>query len=88
MTEWQLISTAPKDGTPIQAKIPGHGADNVIAFLSGLLNSAGCECGGWSFVTEQEPPDDWSDGVCWDVNEDGKPSTQPTEWKPLPAAVR
>lgn len=25
----------------------------------------------------------WTDGVCWDVNEDGVPSTKPTHWKPL-----
>lgn len=79
--DWQPISTAPTDGTPIQVKIPGHGADNVIAFMGGLLDGDGKDCGGWCFMTEQEPPDDWTDGYCWQVNEDGKPSTKPTEWK-------
>lgn len=88
MTQWQPIDTAPKDGTAIQARIPGNGGDNIIAWEDGLLNSENEYCGGWAFVEDQEPPDDWTDGICWAVNEDGNPSTQPTEWKPLPVALR
>jgi hypothetical protein len=80
---WQPISTAPKDGTAIQARIPGHGEDNVIAWQhDALLDSEGLPCGAWAFVTEQEPPDDWTDGWCWEVNEDGVSSSWPTHWKP------
>ena len=83
--EWQDIASAPKDGTAIQAEIPGNGADNVIAWQPEAFMSS-CEesCGGWAFVTEQEPPDCWTDGVCWDSNEDGVSSVQPTRWKRLP----
>jgi hypothetical protein len=83
MTEWQPIETAPKDGTAIQASIPGNGSDNVIAWFDDLLDSNGNPCGGWAFVSEQEPPECWTDGICWDVNEDGNPSVRPTEWKAL-----
>ena len=83
MSNWQDISTAPKDGTPFLAKIPGHGADNVIAWLEGLLDSEGNDCGCWTFVEDQDPPDCWTDGICWEVNEDGKPSVKPTHWKPI-----
>lgn len=82
--DWQPISSAPKDGTWIQARIPGHGDDNVIFWMTGLLDSDGKECGGWSFATEQEPPDDWTDGICWEVNEDENRSVPPTHWQPLP----
>lgn len=81
---WRPIGEAPRDGTPIQARIPGHGSDNIIAWQDGLRDSQDRECGGWVFVSDQEPPDDWTDGVCWAVNADGVPSTAPTEWKPLP----
>lgn len=84
MSEWQPIETAPTDGTAIQAKIPGHGSDNVIAFQSGFIDSNEEDCCAWVFVSEQEPPDDWTDGVCWEVNADGAPSTKPTHWKPIP----
>jgi hypothetical protein len=84
MAEWQSMETAPRDGTPFQAKIPGHGSDNILAWTDGLLNSDNRFCGGWSFAEDQEPPDSWTDGICWAVNADGKPSVQPTEWKPLP----
>lgn len=81
--DWQPIETAPRDGTWIQARIPGHGSDNVIAWVGGLLNDKGEERGGWGYMEDGEPPDDWTDGVCWETNEDGLPSTNPTHWKPL-----
>lgn len=84
--EWQPIETAPKDGTVIQARVPGNGSDNMIFWLAGLTDSDGNDCGGWSFAEDQEPPDCWTDGVCWDVNEDGAPSVQPTHWLPSNAA--
>lgn len=85
MSDWQPISTAPKNGTPIQAEIPGHGSDNVIAYQFGFANEDGDDddCGAWVFVADQEPPDDWTDGVCWQINEDGVASTKPTRWKPM-----
>jgi hypothetical protein len=66
----------------IQARIPGYGDDNMIYWLEDcLLDSDGNDCGGWAFANEeQEPPQCWTDGVCWDVNEDGKPSVKPTHW--------
>ncbi len=81
---WQPMKTAPRDGSWIQVRIPGHGDDNVVAWIDGLLDSDEKDCGGWTFMTEQEPPDSWTDGICWDVNEDGVKSDQPTEWKHLP----
>lgn len=81
--DWRPIKTAPKDGRWILAKIPGHGSNNAIAWMEGLSGSGGEPAGGWCFMSEQEPPDCWTDGVCWEVNEDGKPSVQPTEWKRL-----
>lgn len=81
---WRPIETAPKDGTPIQARIPGHGSDNIIAWVHGFLDDNELDCSGWAFVEDQEPPADWTDGVCWARNEDGQPSTSPTHWQPLP----
>lgn len=82
MSKWQPIETAPKDGSPFQARIPGHGEDNIIAWFHGLLDENENECGGWHFVEDQEPPGCWTDGVCWASNEDGIPSVEPTHWKP------
>jgi len=83
--KWLPIETAPKDGTPFQARIPGHGDDNVIFWLEGLVDSDDASCGGWAFShEEQEPPSCWTDGICWDVNEDELPSVKPTHWMPLP----
>lgn len=85
---WLDIATSPKDGTCVQARIPGHGSDNVIAWSDDLMNSAGGFCGGWNWMGENEPPDSWTDGVCWAVNADDEPSVQPTHWRPLHAAPK
>lgn len=82
---WLPISDAPRDGSAFQAIIPGNGADNILCWSNGFLNSDGDECGTWTFDSDQEPPDDWTDGCCWEVNEGGGPSTQPTFWKAIRA---
>lgn len=88
MSEWQTMESAPRDGRCIQAKIPGHGADNIIAWQDGFLTSEEKDCCAWVMMDDQEPPDSWSDGVCWEVNEDGVPSVKPTHWKPLHPPAR
>ena len=80
---WQKIEFAPRDGAEIQAEIPGHGSDNIIAYVIGFVGRDGNDCSCWMFTRNQEPPACWTDGVCWEDNEDGKPSVQPTRWKPL-----
>lgn len=84
LDQWQPIETAPKDGTGFQARIPGYGDDYIIAWTHGLLDSNERECGGWFIAEDQEPPDCWTDGVCWEVNGDNIRSAHPTHWKPLP----
>ncbi len=83
MSDWQPMETAPRDGTAIQAEIPGNGSDNIIAWVGGYVDSRERECSCWQFVEDQEPPSCWTDGVCWEVDEDGVASVHPTRWKPL-----
>lgn len=79
--DWQPIETAPKDGTHIQAEIPGEGSDFIIAWDDGYTDADGYGCGCWVIAADQEPPSCWTDGVCWESNEDEKPSKKPTRWR-------
>lgn len=79
MSQFRPISEAPHDGTPIQAVIPGNGSDNIIAW-----EMLGPDWGGWCFVEDQEPPDCWTDGICWEINENLEQSVQPTHFKTPP----
>jgi len=84
MGEWQDISTAPKDGTTFQARIAGYGDHNMIGWEWGLRDGSDRDCGGWFYAGGDDPPDCWTDGVCWAENEDGVPSALPTHWLPPP----
>lgn len=86
MSDWLPIESAPRDGAEIQARIPGNGEDNLIAFVYiGDCGEGDGSAYGWAFTTEgQEPPDCWTDGYCWAFNDAGKPSVQPTHWKSPP----
>jgi len=80
---FKTIDSAPKDGSHIQVVIPGHGSDNIISWYSGFVNDAEQDCCGWVFMTEQESPSCWTDGVCWESNENCEKSVEPTHWQPL-----
>ncbi len=78
--KWQPIETAPTDGRAVVARIPGYGDDNLIAWRDGFLDAAEQDCCGWVFVSDQEPPPCWTDGACWESNENDEASIYPTHW--------
>ena len=86
MSEWFDISTAPRDGTPIKARIVGYSraAPAVISWRESFLTEKGDDTGAWVWELEtSRPPASWTDGVCWARNEDDKPSSRPTHWRPI-----
>ncbi len=38
---------------------------------------------GWVSLEEGAAPADWTDDVCWSVNEDGRKSTLPVGWSEI-----
>jgi len=78
---WRPIKSAPRDGTIIKARIPGHG-DFLIFWQWGFVDEYENECGCWICAQGQEPPDCWTDGVCWGQNDDGRRSVWPDAWMP------
>lgn len=79
----QPIETAPADGTPFRAWLPDYDSPFIIAWREDIPAEYGGTTGAWCIVVDQEPPECWHNGVCWDINEFGSPSSQPTHWAPL-----
>ena len=78
---WQPMETAPRDRC-IAVLLEDNVTTGFVWWEEGLIDSNGNDCGGWSWVDE-EPPDSWTEGYCWEVNEDLKRSMQPVCWREL-----
>ncbi len=80
---WLPVKSAPYD----QDVIVRAGSMTFRAALrrDASMNEAGDSCDQWQATIEGEHPPCWSDGCCWESNQDGIPSLQPIEWRPLEA---
>lgn len=75
------MDTVPLDGRKIRFHMP-DGNSFMAEIVDGLVDANGDSCWCWGAVDEDEAPDDWTDGICWEQNENGKPSTYPVGWSP------
>lgn len=76
---WRSMDSAPTD-EPILLRVP-----RKKPFLAHLIPVEGEDGTCWAWAEASEAggaPKDWCDGICWASNSEGKPSTQPTGWKP------
>lgn len=73
------MRTAPMD-TDILAMMPDRLRWALIRRQADFLDAEGRRCAGWVWVDESPPPACWTDGVCWQVNEDDEASIQPVAW--------
>lgn len=79
MSAWRPISGIPdiaKDGRMVRLRAGGRefDASREVGFMDGDMK----DCAAWCARNEYEAPASWTDGVCWEVNEDGRRSVQPT----------
>ena len=83
---WQPIDSAPMDGTEVRLLLKS-GRMVKASVQTGFMNSEenGCAC--WVCSDEEDCPESWTDGACWDRNEDDKQSDQPTHWAPLSSRI-
>ena len=72
---------APKNGTVIEAEIPGYGY-RLIRWQEGFMNDKEEDCGGWVIADDMEEPECWHGGACWASNADENQSIQPVRWRP------
>jgi hypothetical protein len=79
--DWQPIETAPKYADRIRLRTSG-GAILIGFWHNQLMDSDGGDCGGWAAAEDEDYPPCWTEGICWEVNEDSKPSDPPTHWQP------
>lgn len=74
------MSTVPVDGRTIRLFM-SNGRSFLARPMDGLLNENGEDCWNWCAENEDEAPDDWTDGVCWEINDAGNRSTYPVGWR-------
>lgn len=91
---WQEMNTAPSDGTPFLARIPGEKQARIISreVIEGPDEDGSGGLYAWAIhpsdPMDYKPPPSWTDGYCWDANEDDEESAQPTGWRPLILLLR
>lgn len=84
---WCTIDSAPKDGTEVIVRVPGHG-DYRVRWQAGFYGEDGGGGATWVCFDDRAPVC-WTDGVCWQTNEDDKPSKKPKYWRPIsPPSVK
>ena len=81
---WRPIESAPVDGTVFDALIDGHAEPFLIQVERGFVDEGGNDCLAWVHAGEGPCPPGWTDGVCWDEDENGLASPRPTHWRPTP----
>lgn len=78
---WQPIADAPYNQA-VEIKI-GRRKFPAILLHNASMSSEEESCDQWQATTDDHPKC-WSDGACWESNEDGNTSLQPEAWRALP----
>ena len=78
---WSGVENAPYD-TPLTV-LAGGMTFAAILRRDASLNEDGESCDQWQAVVEGEHPPCWTDGACWESNEDGIPCLWPEAFMPL-----
>lgn len=82
MRKWKPMETAPYN-TAVEIKAGGMAFKAI--FLSNVsIDESGKYCDQWQAVHEGKHPPCWTDGACWESNDDEMMSIQPTHWRSLP----
>ncbi len=79
--EWKPVKTAPYN-QEVEVRV-GMMCFRAMLVQNGALDEKGNSCDRWIEAREGEHPPCWSDGACWESNEDLSPSLQLNAWRSL-----
>lgn len=83
---WLDVVGAPKSRL-IEVKTAGGVVFRARQLPAGYLPKSAMKKGGWFWVATDpaygEPPACWDNNVCWDCNEEGRPSDPIVAWREI-----
>jgi len=83
---WQGIESAPYN-TPVRIKA-GEMTFVARLLIDAAMTTAEETCDQWVAEHEGEHPPCWTNGACWQSNENDDPSLRPVAWQLFPTADR
>lgn len=79
--DWHPIANMPtelRDGRDVWLRAGGK--EFLAARQLGFINDDQGDTAAWCDKIEGDAPANWTDGVCWDSNEDDRQSAQPSHY--------
>ncbi len=79
---WRPISTVPISEEPVRLLLES-GRELTASKRPGFTDCNGHDCWLWVCSDEDNYPECWTDGACWERNAADQRSDQPTHWQSL-----
>lgn len=81
MSDWNTDMSAAPAGIPLEVKVGEGMIFHASLAITQSMDGDGNICDQWQATHEGEHPPCWTEGACWQENEDQVASLQPIAWR-------